>query len=143
MDDSGAPLAADAAQIVDVMEQRVDERAARMSGGGMDDHARRLVDDDQVAILVDDVERQRFGLRLGIDRLRDQDFDLLSTAHALIRPGGAPVDLHVAVFDQPLDLRPRLRRSALSTASSGTVIVTPLSWRASATARLPATDTRA
>src|ERR1051326_7939063 len=110
MDDSGAPLAADAAQIVDVMEQRVDERAARMSGGGMDDHARRLVDDDQVAILVDDVERQRFGLRLGIDRLRDQDFDLLSTPHALIRPGGAPGALHAARFDQALDLRPRLRR---------------------------------
>ena len=53
-------LAADAAEIVDVMEQRVHQRAARVAGGRMHDHAGRLVDDDDVAVLVDDRQRQRF-----------------------------------------------------------------------------------
>ena len=35
-----------------------------MAGGGMDDEAGRLVDDDEVVILVDDVERDGFALRL-------------------------------------------------------------------------------
>ena len=107
--DAGPLLAADAAQVVDVMEERVDERAARMPGGRVHDHAGRLVDDDEVAILVEDRQRQRFGLRHRIDRLRDLDRD---------RPGRsctgwfgfrrAPADADVAVLDQPLNLRARL-----------------------------------
>ena len=46
-----------------LVEQRVDERALRVTGGGMDDHAGRLVDDDEVRILIDDVEVVVFGLR--------------------------------------------------------------------------------
>ena len=75
MDDAGPLLAADAAEIVDMMEERVHQRAAGMAGRRMHDHARRLVDDDQIAILVDDRQRQRFGLRLRLDRLRDVDRD--------------------------------------------------------------------
>jgi len=71
--DSGPLLAADAAQIVDVMQQGVDEGAARMPGRWMNHHARRLVDDDEIAILVDD--RQRKGLRLqrSVDGRRQVD----------------------------------------------------------------------
>ena len=47
MHDARPLFAADAAQIVDVMEQRVDERAARVARGGMHDHPGRLVDDDR------------------------------------------------------------------------------------------------
>jgi hypothetical protein len=61
MHDTRTLLAADAAQIVDVVEQRVDERPAGVAGGGMDDHARRLVHDDDVVVLIDDGERQGFG----------------------------------------------------------------------------------
>src|SRR5215471_9034236 len=63
MDDAGPLLSADAAQVADVMEQRVHERAARMSGSGMDDHAGGLVDDDQVGVLIQDSQRQRLCLR--------------------------------------------------------------------------------
>ena len=76
MHDAGPLLAADAAEIVDVVQQRVDERAAGMPGRRMHDHARRLVDDDQVVVLVEDGQRQRFGLRRRVDRLRDVDADL-------------------------------------------------------------------
>ena len=54
---------------LDVVQQRVDERAGRMPRRRMDDHSRRLVDDDEVAVLVEDRERQRLGQRRRIDGL--------------------------------------------------------------------------
>ena len=63
MHDARPQLAADAAQIVDLVEQRVDQRALRVAGGGMHHHAGGLVDDDEVRVLIDDVEVEIFGLR--------------------------------------------------------------------------------
>ena len=37
-------------------DQRVDERAVGVAGGGMDDKSRGLLDDDQVLVFVDHVE---------------------------------------------------------------------------------------
>ena len=62
MDDAGPQLAADAAQVVDLVQQRVDQRAAGVAGGGMHDHAGRLVHHDEVRVLVDDVEVEVLGL---------------------------------------------------------------------------------
>ena len=59
----GPDFAADAAQILDVMEQRVDQRAAGVAGGRMHDHAGRLVDDDEVGVVEEDLERQIFRQR--------------------------------------------------------------------------------
>src|SRR5262245_43658736 len=47
-------LAANAAEIRHVVKKGVDQRAARMTRGGMDDHSRGLVDDDDIAILIED-----------------------------------------------------------------------------------------
>ena len=55
MHDARPQLAADAAEIVHFVEQRVDQRALRVARGGMDHHPGRFVDDDQVRILIDDV----------------------------------------------------------------------------------------
>ena len=131
MHDPGPLLAADAAQIVDVVQQRVDQRAARMAGRRMDDHPGRLVDDDEVVVLVEDRQRQRFGLRHRVDRRRRIDDDLLAALHRLVRLGLAPADADVALLDQPLNLRPRLRRQnetrnrsrRMPSLSSGTVTV--------------------
>ncbi len=49
MHDAGPQLAADAAQIVDVVQQGVDQRPVGVAGGGVDDHAGRLVDDHESA----------------------------------------------------------------------------------------------
>ena len=55
MHDAGSADPADAGQARAAMgQQRVDERAVGISGGRMDNHARRLVDDDQVCILKAD-----------------------------------------------------------------------------------------
>jgi hypothetical protein len=67
--------AADAAEAPHVMEQRVDERAARVPGAGMDHQAGRLVDHHDVRIVVQDAERQRFGFGNGRRRARNADGD--------------------------------------------------------------------
>ena len=54
VNDARPLLAADAAEIVDVVQQRVDERAATVTGRRMHDHSRGLVDNEQVLVLEDD-----------------------------------------------------------------------------------------
>src|SRR5262245_30570518 len=106
MDDSGALFPADAAQVVDVMEQRVDERSARMARCRMDDHTSRLVDNDQIMILVEDWKWERFGLWLRLDRLRHIDNHRLPGLDRLIGFGHTAADPYGLVFDEALNLRP-------------------------------------
>ena len=105
----GRSDAADAREVLAVEQQRVDERAARVAGGRMDDEAGRLVDHDQVA-------RPRGGSRAGSARAatssgsgaRHHDLDRVALADAragLGRDDAAERD--VAVVDQALDLRAR------------------------------------
>ncbi len=55
MDDARPPDAPDSREAVAAMgDEGVDEGAAGMPRGGVDDEARRLVDDDEVVILVGD-----------------------------------------------------------------------------------------
>jgi hypothetical protein len=58
MDDAGALHSADSRELAAaVVEEGVDERAVRIAGGGMDDEADWLVEDDEVVILKENVER--------------------------------------------------------------------------------------
>ena len=51
-------------KVREVVRQRVDKRAAMVTHTWVHDHTRLLVDDDDVVILVDDVERYVFGHNL-------------------------------------------------------------------------------
>ena len=86
----------------------------------------------EIAILVDDRQRQRLRPRRRVDRLRDVDRDRPGPASTgLVGLRRASGDPHVAVLDQPLDLRARLlastdTRNTIEPApalSSGTVSV--------------------
>ena len=57
--DAWPELASHSAQVRQVVQQRVHDRARGMTCAGMDDHAGGLVEDGEVTILVDDIERQR------------------------------------------------------------------------------------
>jgi hypothetical protein len=108
MDDAGAQLAANAAEIVYLVEQRIDQRALRVAGGRMDDHACGLVDDDDVLVLIHNVEIVIFWLRRGADGVWDVDGNRISGAHDAIRRYGLAIDRDLAVFNQALNLRSRL-----------------------------------
>ncbi len=64
-------------------DQRVDESAVGISGGGMDDEACGLVDDDQMCILKADVERQRLRRRHRILDIGEQHEEILARPHPL------------------------------------------------------------
>ena len=130
MDDPRTLFAADAAQIVDVVEQRVHQRAAGMAGRRMDHHPGRLVDHHEIAILVDDPQREILGFHSRRDRFGHLQGDDLSSLDRLVRLGRPPRDLHAPVLDQPLDLgsrsasrapTPETDRAAGPPLSSGTV----------------------
>ena len=91
-------------------QQRVDERAAGVAGRRVRDQAGRLVHDQHVVVLVDDVERDVVGL--GIERLRRRHVEhhlraRLEQGVALDRPAG---DGQPALLDQPLHERARQPR---------------------------------
>ena len=60
--DARPQFAADATQVLDVMEQGVDQRARLVAGPWVDHHAGCLVQHHDVAVLVQDVHGQRFRL---------------------------------------------------------------------------------
>ena len=70
----GRATAADAGEFgAAVEQQRVDQRAAFRAGGGVDDEAGWLVDDDEVLVLEHHVERDVLGLGQGADGGRERD----------------------------------------------------------------------
>ena len=54
-----------------MVEQGVDQGAVEIARRGMDDHARRLVDDEQMLVLEDDLERDVLRLVMRGPRLGD------------------------------------------------------------------------
>ena len=108
MHDARPHFTADAAEVLDVVQQRVDQRAGRVAGGGMHHHAGGLVDDDDIGVVEENFERQIFRQRRRGLRLRQLDADHIAFANVGVR-----LDLLVArvadmaVLDQPLDLRTR------------------------------------
>ena len=102
MDDAGAQLAADATQVRHVMQQGVDQRSRRVPGARVHHHPARLVDDDEIGVLVENRERDilRFGRCRG-GRGND-DGNAIAGLHRQIGTRLAALDAHVALLDQPL-----------------------------------------
>ncbi len=83
-----------------VVQQRVLQRAGAIARSRMHDESRGLVDDEQRVILVHDRERDRFGRRHVVDRVRnDGDDDALAAADLLRRERNLSVDHHLAGVD--------------------------------------------
>ena len=107
VDDTGPLFAADARQAVArVMQKRIDQRPRGRARRGVDDHPRGLVDDDQLAILIDDGQGDVLGPRLHLRGSRDGDLIDLALGHAGLGVGGrGAVAPHRAPGDQPRDAR--------------------------------------
>ncbi len=74
-------------------------------GRGVDDESGGLVDDDDLFVLVDDVERYLFGRDLGGRRRGQLDLDALAPFELERGLGRAPADEHVAVINHALQGR--------------------------------------
>ena len=99
--------AVDARQVLAVMEQRIDERAVRCSRRRMDDHAARLVDDDDVRILVEDVQGDGFRQDLQLPRFGNFRLHGIPCAQLRVCLRRPAVDEDAAAFDQLLDMGAR------------------------------------
>ena len=85
----------------------------RVAGGRMHDEAGRLVDDDQRVVLVDDSERNRFAVGLGLFGRRQIDGDSVAGIDVRRRIADrARRDLDLSVQDQRFEARARQRRNA-------------------------------
>ena len=72
-------------------DQRVHQGAGLVAGGGMHDQAFGLVDDDDVVVLIDDIERDIFAGGLGGGRFRHVDCDRIAGGDMIsgVADGGA------------------------------------------------------
>ena len=115
MDDPRTHHPANAGQAVAAMgDQRVDEGAVGLAGAGMDHHAGRLVEDDDVVVLEHDIQRDVLGLRYRLAHRRQQQRVFRLGPHRLRRVGhGGAVFSYRALEDQRLQPCPRQRRGGL------------------------------
>ena len=114
VDDAGPRDPGDAAVLRSTRpgQQRVHERVAVvMAGRRMDDETGRLVDDEQVVVLVDDPERDvRRGRQIERDGLRDVETHLGARRHEGVGADRDTVDRQPTVGDELLDVAPRQTR---------------------------------
>jgi hypothetical protein len=91
-----------------VAEQRINQGAAGMPRPGVDWHVRRLIDNDQVFVLVNDVEVDRLCLWRCLYGRRDSDRELFGTIEAFAGlTQRLTVSRDAALFDQALGLGTR------------------------------------
>ena len=89
--------------------------------GRMHHEARRLVDDDDVVVLVDDIERDVLALRLGIGRLRHVDYDRIAgddMISGVADGGGSDVALLTETWPARISAFSRERDSSARCAAS-------------------------
>jgi hypothetical protein len=89
-------------------DQRVNQGPRFMPRAGMHHQAIRLVDDDQVVVLIDDIKRDILALRLRGDRRRHVDCDRIPATDMIsgVADGGV-LHGHLAVEDQRFQPRAR------------------------------------
>jgi len=102
-------IAADAGEAAAVGEQGIDQSAAEIGIGGVDDHARSLVDYQQVFVLEDDLQGDLFGLDISGSGGGKGNNDGFARAHQVAGLGGLAVHKDSALVDQAFELCTRDR----------------------------------
>ena len=96
--------AADAFEVGAMVQDGVHERAGVVSGRGMDDETGGLVENEDVVIFEEDVERDVLRLRLRRDGRRDRDVERVRLLHLFAGlQHDFAVDLHKSRFDESLE----------------------------------------
>src|SRR5947208_8679044 len=95
-------------------EQRVRKGMPGITRPGMHDEPGRLVDDDERAVLMNHLERNRLGADWGLSRQLGLDAHLFAALHLVPGPRRSPLDLHRSRFDPALEERARILRQSAS-----------------------------
>jgi hypothetical protein len=124
MDDARTENASHSGETAHVVEKRVDQCSTRVPGRGMHDQTRRLVDDQEIAILVQNVEGEVLWFRDGRSGRGNVDRDLLPASDPLCRAPRSAVHQDLALGEERLDsgpaqLRERRGERPVETSSAG------------------------
>lgn len=106
MDDSGTQFPTNGRKFAaraKFVQQGVDHSSGFHARAGMNDHARGLVDDDEVLIGVEDFERDGFGLRVHRRWRRNFDCDGIAGFDTMGALGWRAIHAGVTVIEQRLD----------------------------------------
>lgn len=104
MDDARPRDAGDAAELaLAMMEEGVHKRPPVVAGRGVDNEARGFVDDNDVLVFEEDVERDVFGLGAGGNRFGPMDFDDIPSAGGMGRFDDSAVHADVPLLDHALE----------------------------------------
>ena len=106
MHDARPNAASYTGQRIEVIDERVGKRPRIDSRAGMNNHACRFVDDDEIVIFKDYVERDRLGDQLDGRRFGQINFNVIANAQSIARLRDMLIDQHIAVFDCALDSSP-------------------------------------
>src|SRR3546814_3281093 len=88
VDDTGSPDAANAGQAVAaMMDQRIDQCSGPVAGARVDDKAGGLDDDDDVAVLIENLQGDVLALRLRVLRFRQHDLPSIARCDRSLRLG--------------------------------------------------------
>jgi hypothetical protein len=105
VDDPWSNLAADGREVRTAVQERVDECPGDQRAGRVHHHPGRLVDDDDVVVLVEDVQRKGLGDGAGRARRPRRQVEQVALVQLARGFGAGAVDEHGALLDQPLQLR--------------------------------------
>lgn len=84
-----------------MVQQGVYQRSRPVTRSRMHDKAGPLVDDDDMIVFKDDVERNILGLRIGIQWLRNNGLNCLARIYAVVRLRHCPsVHCHLLCLDK-------------------------------------------
>ena len=97
----------DARQILAMIQQRIHQRAAVIAGSRMHHHAARLIDNHDVIILIDDIQRNILRLHIQRLRLRQRHGNLLAQLQLIIRLENLSATHSTSLVQQLLHIRAR------------------------------------
>jgi hypothetical protein len=114
VDDAGAKMAAYGRKLLEAMQHRINEGSGVLTGARMDHHPRRLIDRDDIGVLIQDIERQVLGRGAERGQFPGIHVDALSAFQHERTLLGRAVHKHAALSDPILKTRAAVLRELLA-----------------------------
>jgi len=91
-----------------MIEQSIDQRVLAMTSARMNNEAGRLVNDNEIAVLEKNIQRNRFRSIVDLFGGRLAEINFIVFADEIARPGGCSVEGHESISNQLLEPRARI-----------------------------------
>src|SRR5437667_2091871 len=102
MNDARTLFPADSRQRRTVVEERIDESVFAMTSTRMNDKPRRLIDDDEIVVFEEYLERDHLWQHLDLFQRRLGQLNLVAASNNLAWPAGRVIESHEPIAHQLL-----------------------------------------